>query len=80
MMAGIRTKATGKTDAPADPLPDRMRALTDFLARFASGVGEYRDGTHRADDDNTNPAVIVARDDAMLAAFEAIERLSSQIV
>jgi hypothetical protein len=61
---------------PADPA-ERIKALTEFVARLAPAIGERRDGhgTHLADDD-ARPAVVVARDDALVTAFEAIERLA----
>jgi hypothetical protein len=75
----VTETTTPKAAPPAPDAPtERLKALSDFLGRFAPAVGERRDGcgTHLADDDRPNRAVIVARDDAMVACFEAVERIA----
>lgn len=59
----------------SSPLVDLLEALTDFVARFAPAYGERHDGLYRSEDE-TNDDVLRARDDAVVAAFLAIERIA----
>jgi hypothetical protein len=58
---------------------DRAAKLVDFVGRFAPGHGETAtSGFDRGGliDDDTPGAILEARDAAVQAAFEAIERLA----
>lgn len=65
-------------EAPSEPIHERLKALNDFVGRFVPAIGERREGPNLADDDAT-PAVLIARDDALVAALEAVERLVRQL-
>ena len=78
-----RTKPDDRSEQPvcieaidADMVANRIGALTEFVSRVGPVVGERRDGTCRADDD-VSPSVVIARDDALIQAYEAIGRLSA---
>ena len=78
-----RTKPDDRSGQPectevidADVVANRIGALTEFVSRVGPVVGERRDGTCRADDD-VSPSVVIARDDALIQAYEAIGRLSA---
>lgn len=54
---------------------ERLRALTDFVSRFAPAVGEAKQ-PNRGADTEMPPDVVHARNAALRQAFEAINILS----
>jgi hypothetical protein len=70
-----QTEAAEQTAKAYAAGSERLKALAEFVARFAPAIGEIRSYGDAVDVD-VDPSIVEARDAAVLAAFKGIETIS----